>query len=264
MRELSLDEIKQIELEMFVCFDEICRVNGIKYSITYGTLIGALRHKGFIPWDDDIDIMMSRDEYERFLSVWQDGKFKLMTLKKGCDFWPLLSRVTDPRTYLEPPKICNHGVWIAIIPYDKVPDNECEFVKHMKRITFLMSLLELKRADRVKVFGEGKVMSNIINRTLQILIKLFSHYRIGKHIEKVKSKFRNTDYKRVKPWDNTSKILVDADIFDNYIDVEFEGVKAMATAKYDYVLRREYGDYMQLPPVEQRIPKHGFKAYYYE
>ncbi len=69
MRELSLDEIKSIELDMLVNFDRICRKNGIKYSITYGTLLGAIRHKGFIPWDDDIDVMMSRDEYEKFLKV---------------------------------------------------------------------------------------------------------------------------------------------------------------------------------------------------
>lgn len=260
MRELTLDEIKQIGLEMFICFDKVCRENNIKYSIAYGTLIGAIRHKGFIPWDDDVDIIMCRDEYEKFLSVWKDGKFKLMTLQKGSAFWPMLSRITDPRTYLVPPKICNHGVWLAVIPYDKVPDDPIEYKKHMDRITRYMQILELKRA-KIRIGGEGSVIKHLVKKALQIALKPISPYTIGKHVEKLKTKYRNCNCKRVKPWDNTSKILVDSNIFDDYVDVEFEGVKAMATARYDYILRYEYGDYMKLPPEEERIPKHGFKAF---
>lgn len=255
--ELSFDEIKQIELDMFICFDRICRENNIKYSIAYGTLIGAIRHKGFIPWDDDIDIIMARDEYEKFLSVWEDGKYKLFTLKKGCDFWPLLSRISDPRTHLEPPKICDHGVWVAVIPYDKVPDDERTFIKHMNKVTFYMKLLRLKQSKKIRI-SSLKTLGVVI---LKIALKPFSAYVIGKHVEKIKTKYKNVECKRVKPWDNESKMLVNADVFDEYVDVEFEGMKAMATAKYDYILRFEYGDYMQLPPIEQRIPKHGFTAY---
>lgn len=256
MRELTLDEIKQIGLEMLICFDKVCRDNNIKYSIAYGTLIGAIRHKGFIPWDDDVDIVMCREEYEKFLSVWKDGKFKLMTLQKGSDFWPLLSRITDPRTYLEPPKICNHGVWLAVIPYDKVPDDERTFIKHMNKVSFYMKLLRHKQT-KIRITS----LKSIGVVILKIVLKPFSAYVIGKHVERLKTKYRNTNFKRVKPWDNNSKILVDADIFDSYVDVEFEGVKAMATAKYDYVLRHEYGDYMQLPPESERIPKHGYRAF---
>ena len=257
MRELTLNEIKQIGLEMLICFDKVCRDNSIKYSIAYGTLIGAIRHKGFIPWDDDVDIIMCREEYEKFLSVWKDGKFKLMTLQKGSDFWPLLSRITDPRTYLVPPKICNHGVWLAVIPYDKVPDDERLFEKHMTKVSFYMRLIRIKM---LKINTSS--VKGIMLRVIQIALKPFSIYTIGKHVERLKTKYRNANFKRVKPWDNESKILVNADIFDEYIDVEFEDMKAMATAKYDYILRFEFGDYMQLPPEEERVPKHGFKAYW--
>lgn len=258
MKELSLDEMKQLELQMFICFDKVCRDNNIKYSIAYGTLIGAIRHKGFIPWDDDIDVIMCREEYDKFLSVWKDDKYKLYTLKKGSDFWPLLSRISDLRTRLEPPKLCDHGVWVAVVPYDKVPDDDRTLVKHMNKVSFYMNLLRLKQTKRIKV----KSIKSVVEIILKILLKPFSAYFIGKHVEKIKTKYKNTPCKRVKPWDSESKMLVNADIFDEYVDLEFEGVKAMATAKYDYILRFEYGDYMKLPPEEERVPKHGFKAYW--
>ena len=149
MRELSLEEVKKIGFDMLVKFDKICRENGIKYSLAYGTLLGAIRHKGFIPWDDDIDIMMSRNEYEKFLSVWKDDEYKLLTLQKGSEFWPLFSRITNPLTHLVPKKICNHGVWLAVIPYDNIPDDLAQRKRHIRRVTRAIRLLEIRREPMI-------------------------------------------------------------------------------------------------------------------
>lgn len=254
MRELSLEEVKQIEVKMLACIDKVCRDNDIKYSITYGTLIGAIRHKGFIPWDDDIDIMMSRDEYDKFLSVWKDGKFKLMTCKKGCDFWPLFSRVTDPNTFLAPKQICDHGVWVAVIPYDKIPDSSNERKMHLMKIKIGLRLFETKITD-IKCNSLKSIMFKII----QIALLPFSPYWLGRRIEKIKTKYRNCDCTQVNPWKDD--IIVNADIFNEYINVEFEGLEVMAIKQFDSYLRYQYGDYMQLPPVEQRVCPHNYTAY---
>lgn len=258
MRELSLDEIKSIELDMLINFDRICRKNGIKYSITYGTLLGAIRHKGFIPWDDDIDVMMSRDEYEKFLKVWKDGKYKLMTSRKDCDFWPLFSRITDPRTHLDPPKICNHGVWVAVIPYDKIPDDEKICQKHLKRVRRGMRLFEAKRSN-YPVNGSESLPKKMAIAALEFLLRFIPFYTLAKRVERIKTKYRKTDAKRVNPW--ISRIIVDASIFDEYVDVEFEELMVMAIKQCDYFLQYMYGDYMKLPPLEERVPKHGFTAF---
>ena len=254
MRQLSLEEVKKLEFDMLVHFDKVCRANNIKYSLAYGTLLGAIRHKGFIPWDDDIDVIMSRDEYDRFLSVWEDGAYKLMTLKNGCEFYPLYSRITDPRTHLDPPSAFNHGVWVAIIPYDKIPDNDLQCKLFLGGVKIMLRLYGV-RITNVKPDS----IKNICKRLLKLILFPFSPYYFGKQSEKIKVKYRNSNYKRICPW--TEKIFVDADIFNEYIEVEFEGLKSMAIKKYDYFLRYLYNDYMQLPPEEERVPSHGFAAY---
>ena len=254
MKQLSLDEVKKIEYDMLVHFDSVCRANNIKYSLAYGTLLGAIRHKGFIPWDDDIDVIMSRDEYNKFLSIWEDGKYKMLTLKKGCDFWPLFSRITDFRTHLDPPSILNHGVWVAVIPYDRIPDNKFQCKWYLIRVKTMLEMFALRRTN-VKFDS----IKNTCKRLMKLLLMPFSLYYLGMRVEKFKVKYRNSNYKRINPWKD--KIYVDADIFNEYIDVEFEGLQAMAIKKYDYFLRYLYGDYMQLPPENERVPAHGFTAY---
>ena len=102
-------------------------------------------------------------------------------------------------------------------------------------------------------------IKNTCKRLMKLLLMPFSLYYLGMRVEKFKVKYRNSNYKRINPWKD--KIYVDADIFNEYIDVEFEGLQAMAIKKYDYFLRYLYGDYMQLPPENERVPAHGFTAY---
>lgn len=258
MRELTQNEIKKIELDILIELDGLCRANHINYSITYGTLIGAIRHKGFIPWDDDIDVMMTRDDYEKFLSVWHDGKYKLFTLKKGMDFWPLFSRISDSRTTLEPPRICNHGIWVAVIPYDKIPTDEEERSKHLKKVKRYLKLLEIKRFKMSKN-DPRSWYRQIIVKLVQILLLPVSFYHIGKKTEALKTKYRNTDSKVLNPW--MDPIFADADIFKEYFDIEFEGVKVMAIKNYDKYLRDQYGDYMTPPPENERVCPHSYTAY---
>ncbi len=170
-----------------------------------------------------------------------------MTSRKDCDFWPLFSRITDPRTHLDPPKICNHGVWVAVIPYDKIPDDENLCQKHLKRVRRGMRLFEAKRSN-YPVNGSESLPKKMAIAALEFSLRFIPFYILAKRVERIKTKYRGTDARRVNPW--IGRIIVDASIFDEYIDVEFEGFKVMAIKRYDYVLRYEYKDYMKLPPLE--------------
>ena len=81
-RKLTLNDIKKVSLDILISIHEYCKANGIKYSLGYGTMLGAVRHKGFIPWDDDIDILMMREDYDRFLSGYKDSKFEVIDHKR--------------------------------------------------------------------------------------------------------------------------------------------------------------------------------------
>lgn len=250
--------MKQIELQMLIHVDQICRENNIDYSITYGTLLGAIRHKGFIPWDDDIDVMMTRENYERFLSVYRSDRYTLMTSKKDTEFWPLFSRVTDPTTKLEPAPVCNHGLWVAVVPYDKIPDNDLQFKWMLFRVKVCLKLNAIRRVDTAKKSKKGFV-SKLFRNVLHVLLLPTSCYFWGQRAEKIKTAYRNKDVKRTQPW--VENIIVPCSVFDEYEDVEFEGRKFMAIKRYDEFLRIVYNDYMQLPPESERVNPHAFKAY---
>ena len=98
MREISFDESKSIMIKILISIDKCCRENNIKYSLCWGTMIGAIRHQGFIPWDDDIDIMMPRDEYNRFLQIYHDSDYGIYTPEASKNCIQIISKIYDKRT----------------------------------------------------------------------------------------------------------------------------------------------------------------------
>ena len=100
-KELTLDEMKAVELGILKKFDSICKENGLEYSLAYGTMLGAIRHKGFIPWDDDIDVFMKREDYEKLLELkYDDGDFEIKSYRYSKNYYFLYSKMVDKRTYI--------------------------------------------------------------------------------------------------------------------------------------------------------------------
>ena len=124
---LSMDEIKSVELEILKYVHEFCEKNDIKYFINYGTLIGAVRHKGFIPWDDDIDICMFRKDYEKFIELFSkdEGKYKILSLESSDKYYNNFIKVIDSKTKIEDErnyKTYDSGIFIDIFPMDFFDD----------------------------------------------------------------------------------------------------------------------------------------------
>ena len=138
MQELTLRELQQVSLELLLDVHHFCEVYNIRYSIAYGTLIGAIRHKGFIPWDDDIDIMMPRPDYERFCREYFSYKYKLIYYGNDKTALAGFARVVDcNKTHYQTERPWTNqesGVWIDIFPIDGVEDNANDYAKRYNNL----------------------------------------------------------------------------------------------------------------------------------
>lgn len=263
MREISFDESKKIMIKTLQSIDKCCRENDIKYSICWGTMIGAIRHQGFIPWDDDIDVMMPRDDYNRFLDVYDDEDYEIYTPRKTKNCIQLLTKISNSNTRVI---FNNHdkslfGLWISIFPYDNAPDTNLK--KWEKRRTLLVNLYHFKTVRYLK-------SDSILKKAGKCLLKLFvlpwNSFELNNKVEACLTKYNHSKTRNICIWDNgygfTRFFYFPAELFEECIDVDFDGVPCKIIKGYDTFMRMYYGDYMQLPPIEKQVPSHDYKAYF--
>ncbi len=259
----QFDEVKKIQLEILLEFDRVCRENDIKYSLYFGTLLGAVRHKGFIPWDDDIDVVMERGEYNKFMEIQKkniDSNFFVQNYETDPNFFRSFSRIRKNDTlYLQrffQHVDIHHGIFIDIFPFDSVYE---DVAKEKKRIKLLQ---RLRRINVIKYFGvdeKANILKKISQKTIDFIIpnpwfnQMITKVNIKRNDQNLEWCSHLTD--RV---DNTmfKKWLIKKDELLDLVELEFEGHKFYAIKSYKNVLENIYGDYMELPPVEQRVPHH--------
>ena len=262
MREVTFEEQRRIQFDILIYFDEYCKQHDLNYSLGEGTLIGAIRHKGFIPWDDDIDLLMPRQDYDRFVNTYK-GKYRLVSLNTEKKWWSCYSRLTNEDTLVEfeDSRYNYHGIWISLLPIDNYPDDKKEWNIAKKKIDGYLNIVRIKNSYWIKGVS---IIRNLIKYPAKIMLWPFSYNFIGYQCQKLLKSFdkKVTKHKGQmaclwhEPW------VFDADLIDGYVEVEFEGRKFPAMKGYDTYLRGQYGDYMKLPPESQRVPKHDYTAYW--
>lgn len=252
MNDKKLNELKKVELEILKEFDRVCRENDIKYSIGYGTLLGAIRHKGFIPWDDDIDVMMTLEEYLKFE--------KIAPSKLNNEFY-FQSRNINPQNYVYWNRIglknttsidmefrkvkADWGICIDIFPIIPVSDNEKTRKKELKLLR-LYSLLSLKYYH--KATWKKANIKEKIKKTIHIMVPNFLNIIISKKIIKYFTKYNNIKTKKCLEYSEFSKVgYYERRWFDDYELIEFEGCKFYAIKNWDEFLTVQYGEYMKPP-----------------
>lgn len=256
----NLDEIKNIEFKVLLAIDDFCKKEGINYYLIYGTLLGAKRHQGFIPWDDDIDIAMPRKEYERFISVFSMDGFKCLSIDNSEEYFYPFAKVYDEKTLLieEGRLKYNCGIYVDVFPIDRIPvKNELLF---RKKIWFMQHILMNKYADNYDV-PMGQKIKRIVLKVAGIP---FSARNLGIRINKL---CKSEKFARSK---KTCANLVWGEVgekfpieqFQKPAYLEFERKMFPCPENVDAYLKTIYGDYKKLPPVEKRVCKHSFKAYY--
>ena len=250
---ITLEDRRQIQLEMLDEIDEFCRVHNLRYSLAFGTLLGAIRHKGYIPWDDDVDIIMPLHDMLQFKKEFKSKKLKYCDIDTEPDYEYSFSRICYLPTYSKKGLIVeSYGISIDLYPVVGLPKTVDEIN------AFFLQVEEKKKKRKKMIIWKNRIIRRFPLKTIP---GFHNYMRKFTKMVNYSYPYDNSNYKlhagRIV-WDN----VFDFDVFSNMIEVDFEGHKYMAPAEYHKYLSHCYGDYMKLPPEEQRHPYHGGTYYW--
>lgn len=264
MKKMTLDEIKKSQLDILDFVASFCSSHDISYWLDFGTLLGAVRHQGYIPWDDDIDLGMLREDYDRFIHLFPElccaQRYRLHCIENDSNFYLPYAKIVDTRTVLYEPDENGFktGVNIDIFVFDNAPDDDRLAFEQFKRRDMYRSLYWLKTTSD---FSATSFIKRVVKTAIHFSLCLVPNSYFIKKIVNNAKKYNNTETKRVGDFSGYYSVTCDKKVFDSFVEVEFEGKKYMAPVGYHEWLRVHYGDYMRLPQKEEQISHHNFVAY---
>lgn len=261
MQAIDIKEQKEIQKEILNEIVTFCEENGIRYFLAYGTLLGAIRHKGYIPWDDDIDIHMPRPDYEKFITLYN---------KKSNSRYQVISHELDRRYKVPFAKIyrkdtivteffykqSTFGVYVDIFPLDGIKSKWQAYIcGQCIRFMYIKTMIFCNRqtfARKTRLFI-----------TKLILLPFSSHF-ILRNMRNIATKHNYEKCDRICSFGSRTAMreILPREVYDDYTTVTFEGYEYRAPKGYEKYLTSKYGDYMQLPPEEQRVSTHDSQAWY--
>lgn len=260
---LNIDEIKKIEIDILKRVDEYCKVNELEYCLAYGTLLGAVRHNGFIPWDDDIDIFMPRKSYECFLKLFnlENDRYRVIHVDNTANYPYPFAKVIDTYTYLNEKRFVPYelGVYIDIFPLDFVGDSLEQSKRLNRSIEKRRKLLKIKTLNLKYYTGLKKIVLIV----LKLVTSPFKSFFLIKKIDKLSKKYSEKRTKYIASMvalNYGTREIFETELFDEYTKIPFENVKFNVPLEYEKILKLIYGDYMILPALEDRVAHHPFEA----
>lgn len=252
-----LEDLKQIELDILREFVEVCEQLDLRYYLLGGTLLGAVRHQGFIPWDDDIDVGMPREDYDIFVRKAQKmlpSHLFIQTIETDPGYVNCFAKIRNSdTTFIESSAVhmrINHGVFMDVFPLDYYPEDAQEQIKLDSRKKWLLRRIGVE--FKLSAYNTPK------GRAKKRIIKML-YPSVSAAIKKREQLYRSTPHSGLMAnhggaWGK--KEIIPTSWYGDGTTVTFEGMRLRAPAEYDKWLTQVYGDYMQLPPVEKRVGHH--------
>lgn len=259
MTQLTLEEIKATELNILLEFQKFCKANNLTFYLSGGTLLGAIRHHGFIPWDDDIDVCMPRPDYNQMQKLLNtNGQLPpyldFICYENGKLSYPI-TKIVDTHTRCDNEFSTagdSQGLWIDIFPIDGLPSSIKDTAKLYKKTGHLREILALSVAKK----GEGKTAARKLLKYIAIPVaKMIGSKRCADRIIQIATSrpYNNSDYVGCVVWGlNEMGERMKRTEFEISTDVSFEGHIFQTMSCWDSYLTNSYGDYMTLPPESQR------------
>ena len=260
-KKLDIDEIKEVELGVMDYIHNICKEKGINYSLAYGSLLGAVRHRGFIPWDDDLDIALKRDEYDKlYQAILEDNNsiYKVVSWENDSRYPYPFYRVYDSRTVYENNYIQNDielGICVDVFPFDDYKDVNKEITKlDMYRRLSVYTLYGIRNKEAG--------IKNIVRYLMLVVFRLTRVKTWNKKLNDCSKAPVDGEYIDYLMESKKYSTKIDAKALDKVVEFKFEDRIYNIPADYDHILTTIYGsDYMEIPPLEKRIQHDDFVAY---
>lgn len=267
----GLEKVHRANLRLLKEIDRICRKYKISYMLDSGTLLGAVRHEGFIPWDDDVDLAFTRANYEMFLKVAERELPEGMSLlrpeniRDGKVFYDFTTRVIydNSRVHEDNEQMrfydgkLNH-LWVDLFVLDRLPDGKLGawWAKFLQKVIYGMSIAHRDHID----FGKYSIMDKLrvgVLAGVGHLVPMKFLFKIQKlaAAKDRKKKTKHWYYSNYQP--DYLYVTLDGTWLEHIVDLPFEDTKLMVPAGYEHVLEWIYGDYMTLPPGDKRVPAHS-------
>lgn len=269
MTKLNIDEIKKIELNILDEFHKYCEKNNLRYYLAYGTLLGAIRHKGFIPWDDDIDVVMPRPDYNKFLLLTAEKGITEhydTVLYKGCtkkSIYPFMKVIDNTTIVYEPGKAEKNtsGIWIDIFPLDGYPEDS------IKGLELFNSNMKFRHLQDILTTSPFSKKQSLLKKIIKgcIIRPFLMLYGLNRICEKMNTIVQSYNFENSKLcsdilWGESSTAVFEKEKLEPFELTSFENKQFRIPYCWKDFLEKNYGDYMQLPPENQRI-SHGIDAY---
>lgn len=260
MRKIELEELKQIELDIIRKIDEVCRHNGIHYYMVGGTLLGAERHKGFIPWDDDIDIAMPRRDYAKFCEAMkhEDSNYEVQFYDTIKDYGYASPKVVDKRTLLIDYKLGmgreESSIFVDVFIYDGMGDTKKgAFIRYFFLKCFKKAVFLSKRNFKMET-----VLKSVIFFIPCVVCKIVGVTRLNEFYNSLcrRLDFYDSKYVACVAGRYGKHEVFKKEVFEETVPLQFEDLMLQAPKGYKIYLASIYGDYMKMPPEGQRISNH--------
>lgn len=255
--------IKAIQLELLQEIDAFCQAAGIHYSLAYGTLIGAVRHQGFIPWDDDIDLIMPRPDFDRFLQTFHSEKDEVIDLSRSNVCVETFAKVCRKNTIMTDLEFGRTlwGVNVDIFPIDGAPspglqDHYAAMCRKREWISRLCPFYKVVGKNKLRWF-----VKYCLKRLRYLHRGNCADIKAEINDDLRACRFEEAPLAGAYFGDDEIREFMPREWFESYTELEFEGKRYPVIAHYDDYLRRLFGDYMQLPPEEQRVTRHHYEVY---
>ncbi|MFV0255172.1 MAG: phosphorylcholine transferase LicD [Erysipelotrichaceae bacterium] len=259
MNQKNLKKLQEIELEIFDEFQKVCEQHKLTFYLFGGSCLGAIRHQGMIPWDDDIDLCMPRSDYEKLIKIASeslDQNYFLQHFENETNCGFVFGKIRRNNTVLSEEYShqlkFHQGVWIDIFPCDNISDNTLIRSWDIWRFKFYQNIYIINCGYNFPN-SKKKYLKPIFN-IIKPVAKLFNRETLVKKLKYLMTRHNNKTTKAVFPYGGAygKSDILERSIFENSIVVDFENRKAKVFENYDKYLTSIYNDYLQLPPLEQR------------